>query len=546
MARSNDYLVPHLDGLPYLDKPIDYFAAAAALMELLGPTETAARLPAYVATLATIGLLVGFARRRRGTDAGWLAGIAYATTLLPLVYARAAMFDSTLTLCTTAAILWLFEERLVLAWAAMAVGALTKGPLAIALPLLVMVPYALATGAPVRRLFSWRAAGTFALIALPWVIAVSIRVPAFPYYVVVRETLQRVATGTFHRTAPFWYYIPIVPVAAFPWIVPALARTRGWRATWLARRASHAREPLLFACWILVPLVFFTLNQSKLPQYVLPLMPAFALAAVRNMVTPPAAAGAGRVGRSYAVLAVLVGAALVALTHWLPAPLDLTPAEKAAIPPTALALGVVLFVSAACVVVGALVRRPRAVIVGYAMVVMAIPLVSGRLLAAVGDDRSAAGLARATAAALGQGSSSSATTAVLGVLAYPPSLPFYLGRPVAVATATGVELTSNFIAEYQDRYRDVPGSPLLPEGYWREALARCPVPTVFVATAANREARAELAAALPLLALDGHYAAYGPCTPRSDGRTVGPAHPFRGRPCGPTVRPSDCPTPRVR
>ena len=77
MAHSNDYLVPHLDGLPYLDKPIVYFAAAAALMELLGPTETAARLPAYAATLATIGLLVGFARRRWGPDAGWLTGIAW-------------------------------------------------------------------------------------------------------------------------------------------------------------------------------------------------------------------------------------------------------------------------------------------------------------------------------------------------------------------------------------------------------------------------------------------------------------------------------------
>jgi len=173
----------------------------------------------------------------------------------------------------------------------------------------------------------------------------------------------------------------------------------------------------------------------------------------------------------------------------------------------------VLFVSAACVAAGALVRRPRAVIAGYAMVVMAIPLVSGRLLAAVGDDRSAAGLARATAAALGQGSAAASTTAVLGILAYPPSLPFYLGRPIAVATATGIELTSNFIADYHDRYRDVPGSPLLPEGYWREALARCPVPTVFVATAANRDARQVLAAALPLLALDGHYAAYGPCRP---------------------------------
>jgi len=512
MAQTNDYLVPHLDGLPYLDKPIVYFAAAAALMELLGPTETAARLPAYAATLATIALLLGFARRRWGSDAGWLAGIAYATMLLPLVYARTAIFDSTLTLCTTAAVLGFFEERHIVAWAAIGAGALTKGPIAIVLPQLVVIPYALATGGreAVRSLFPRRAVGVFALIALPWFIAVSIRVPAFPYYVFVRETLQRMGTGSFHRTAPFWYYFPIVPVAAFPWIVPALARVRGGRATWLARRAPEAREPLLLASWVIVPLAFFTLNQSKLPQYVLPLMPAFALAAARNVMAAGEAGGAG--GRVYTALALVTGSALVALTHWLPAPIDLTPAEKAAIPPTALVLGLVLFASAALVAVGALRRRPRAAIVGYAMVVMAVPLASGRLLAAVGDDRSSAALARATAAALGEASRSGTASAVLGILAYPPSLAFYLGRPVAVSTTTGAELTSNYIADYQDRYRDVPGSPLLPEGYWREALAHCPIPTVFVTTVANREARAELAA-LPLVADDGRYAAYGPCQP---------------------------------
>src|ERR1041385_8481384 len=107
------------------------------------------------------------------------------------------------------------------------------------------------------------------------------------------------------------------------------------------------------------------------------------------------------------------------------------------------------------------------------------------------------------------------TGAVLGVLAYPPSLPFYLGRPVAVATATGAELTSNYIADNVERLRAAPGSPLLPAGYWREALGRCPVPTVFVTGAGNREVRESLGAALPLLAADSHYAAYGPCTPHN-------------------------------
>src|SRR5439155_187751 len=178
----------------------------------------------------------------------------------------------------------------------------------------------------------------------------------------------------FHRTAPFWYYLPIVPLAAFPWIVPAFARVRHWRATWDARRDAVASEPLLLACWVIVPLACLSLNQSKLPQYVLPLIPALALAAV-------------------------------------------------------------------------------------------------------GEDRSSAAVASATAAALER---SSGTGTVLGVLAYPPSLPFYLGRPIAVATETGQELTSNYIADNVERFRSIAGSPLLPAGYWREALARCPMPTVFL------------------------------------------------------------------
>jgi 4-amino-4-deoxy-L-arabinose transferase-like glycosyltransferase len=357
MARSHDYVIPHLDGLPYLDKPVVYFAASAAAMTVLGPTELAARLPAYIATLATVALLVAFARRRWGPTAGWLAGLAFATMPLALAYAHTAIFDSTLTLCTTAAILWLFEGRTTLAWAALAVGALTKGPIALALPLVAMAAYAGATGTAFRRLVSVRALAVFAALSAPWVLAVTRQFPEFPAYVFALETLRRFTTPSFHRTAPVWYYVPIVAAGAFPWVVPACGRLARWRAAWAGRREpGGAQEAVWLTAWVLAPLTLLTIDQSKLPQYVLPVLPAFALAAARHLTGD----GPRTLWRTYAGLATALGVGLVAvpmsfLSVVLP---PLSPGERLAIPPTALVLGLALLVSAAGV---ALAARPGGV-----------------------------------------------------------------------------------------------------------------------------------------------------------------------------------------
>ena len=505
MVASGDYVVPHLDGLPYLDKPVLYFAAAAAAIKVLGPTEIAVRLPALLATIATVALLITFARRRWGATAGWVAGLSFATMPMALGYAHVVLFDSTLTLSTTAAMVALAAGRPALAWGAVALGALTKGPVALAVPAVAIVPYAVATGTPARRFVSWGGLAVFAGVALPWFGTVWARFPEFPGYVFGRETLLRFATPAFHRWAPMWYYIPILAAGAFPWIIPACAGLGRWRAAWRARRQPGPHEAILLGAWVVGPFLLFTLDQSKLPQYVLPLLPPLALAAAREI----AARGAGTAWRAYLGAAVGVALALLFLPPSLGAALPLTPAERAAMGPTALLLGAALLASAAGVVLAAHVERVDVGVLAYALPGFCIALGSGRLMRAVGEDRSAAQLAAGIAPVLGAGGQ------VLGVATYPPSLPFYLRRTMAVATADGHELTSNYLSTFAPVFRG-PASPLQPPDQWRRALDTCPAPTVFVVRAGDAATRTALAA-LPVIADDGHLVAYGPCRPTGHG-----------------------------
>jgi len=156
MTERGDFVLPRLDGLPYADKPMLHFATAALSMRILGATEFAARLPSLAFTLATLVLIGVFADRRFGREERWVAVVATGATPLTLAFARTVIFDAALTFFVTVALVAFYEGTdrrtrppaqaglgwSVLAWAAIGLGILTKGPIALALPLMIAAPYA--------------------------------------------------------------------------------------------------------------------------------------------------------------------------------------------------------------------------------------------------------------------------------------------------------------------------------------------------------------------------------------------------------------------
>jgi 4-amino-4-deoxy-L-arabinose transferase-like glycosyltransferase len=458
MAATNDYVMPRIDGMPYLDKPIVYFAAEAAAMEVLGPTELAARLPAYLFTLLTALLVFWFAKKVWNEEAAYIAAIAFLSMPLTLAFARTVIFDSALTFFIVGAIVAFYfaispqssvlgprtddethprtEDRgprtrwSTLAWASIAFGVLTKGPVAIAVPLIVMIPYAIKRKS-FRKLWSWGGLAVFVVIIAPWVWAVSRVVPDFLHYVLVTETAQRLATKALKRTGPPWYFIPYIVGGALPWSILAC----------FAWRKERRDDTMLFlALWILVPFLFFSISQSKRPQYILPVMPAIALV-IANYWNPKAA-------RIAAALFAILGVVLVA------APFvhvkKMAPEVAAGVHSSALPMGIVTLIGAVAAILFA--KRKEIAIAALSLPIIAVPITANPLLQAIGERRSA----KAFVAQL----QPYANRQIVGIEDYTGSLQFYLRKPIIVVTPKAEEFTSNYIIRHYDQFANDRSSPV--------------------------------------------------------------------------------------
>jgi len=277
MARAGRWLVPLLYGEPYYDKPAPFYWLLRAFQHVLGEGELALRLPSVLASLGTVAALHRFAWRRFGRTAAALAAVVYLTSPEVVALARFCNFDATLTFFLTIATLswlrWLERREGVpwLAYVAMGLGVLVKGPVAVLLPVLVAGVCALRRHCFVGALRAARpltGALVVGVLVAPWLVGAALDDPDYVRTFLVGHNIERFLSSAFGHERGFAFYVPVLLGGLFPWslLLPAAL---------LARPRSAAENDLL--CWSAVVLLFFSLAEAKLATYILPAFPALAL-----------------------------------------------------------------------------------------------------------------------------------------------------------------------------------------------------------------------------------------------------------------------------
>ena len=278
MIQSGDWIVPRLLGLDYFEKPVAGYWLNNLSQLVFGENNFAVRFASALCTGLTAWLIFWFTQQIfQSRQKALSATVIYLSFLIVYCIGNYSVLDAIVTLwisATVVAFYWSLRaserrQKLIgygLMGVAAGLGFLTKGFIALVVPFAVAMPYLTYRRCLSELRYLGIALVTLLVISLPWAIAVHIRAPDFWHYFIWIEHIQRfIDAPVGQHNRPFFYYLPILLAGSLPWLglMPA-ALKQNWTSL-------NVRPDIVFLlCWLLLPLLFFSLSKGKLPTYILP------------------------------------------------------------------------------------------------------------------------------------------------------------------------------------------------------------------------------------------------------------------------------------
>lgn len=282
MLLFRDFIIPNLNGVPYIEKPPLLYWLLSASFAAFGLNAFAARFVTATSAALVCVFLLYFTKKIKKEEAGIIGAIIFASSIGVSIIARMVYFDMLFTCTVTGALLSFFywyESRRIsvlrLGYVFLGLAILTKGLIAGIIICGTFIVFLIADKDYKGLYKILDPLGIFLCLAviLPWHVAATIKHKGFFWTYIIEEHFLRFLAEREpldYYQGPIYYYLPRMMIYLLPWsfFAPLLF----WRTKTLT---TPERTFLKFNwCWLLVPLLFFSLSKAKANYYMIVSMPA--------------------------------------------------------------------------------------------------------------------------------------------------------------------------------------------------------------------------------------------------------------------------------